>query len=170
MKTFVFILLTSVTLNINAQQMEEKDQIQEVVTRLFVETDKGNWNQVEEVFHSEVKLDYSSMNGNPAAVLSPTEITGAWKTVLPGFAHTHHQIGNFITKVDEETAHTFCYGTATHYLEDEKGNLWTVVGSYDFDLKKVNGKWKITAMTFNYKYQDGNSELISKAIDHGKEK
>ncbi|MDC8004281.1 nuclear transport factor 2 family protein [Aureisphaera galaxeae] len=153
-----------------AMTMDETSRIQETVTKLFVGSDNRDWNGVEAQFASKVLLDYSSMTGNTAAEVTPKEITTAWKTVLPGFSHTHHQIGNFITKVDEDEAKSSCYGTATHYLEDENGSLWTVVGSYDFDLKKIENDWKISAMTFHYKYQDGNGKLVEKAIENVKNK
>lgn len=143
----------------------EINSIQQAISQLFVRTDNRDWAGVESQFADKVMLDYSSMSGSPAAELTPQEITGAWKTVLPGFDHTHHQIGNFIIDQNGDHAHAFCYGTATHYLEDEAGNVWTVVGSYDFDLSKIDGSWKVTAMTFNYKYQDGNTSLVQKAIE-----
>ncbi|WP_299553037.1 nuclear transport factor 2 family protein [Seonamhaeicola sp.] len=154
----------------NQEAMNQTERIKDTVTQLFVNTDNRNWNGVEAQFASKVILDYSSLSGNPAAALKPKDITGAWKTVLPGFTHTHHQIGNVLVDITHNKAHVFCYGTATHYLEDDNGNVRTVVGSYDFDLEKVNEDWKITTMTFNFKYQDGNSSLAQKAIEHVKSK
>ena len=43
--------------------------------------------------------------------------------------------------------------------------IWTVVGSYNFELKKDNNVWQIVKMKFNFKYQDGNTDLPQKAID-----
>ncbi|WP_459209272.1 nuclear transport factor 2 family protein [Aquimarina rhabdastrellae] len=149
--------------------MKEVTVIQETVSKLFISSDNSNWDEVEDLFASKVTLDYSSMNGNPATVLEPSQITDAWKTVLPGFKYTHHQLGNFITKQDQDKAHVYCYGTATHYLEDKGGNIWTVVGSYDIDLKKEEHKWQVTAMKFNFKYQDGNTTLVQKAIENAKQ-
>lgn len=145
-------------------------QPQEVVTQMFVATDQRSWQVVENCFASSVNLDYSSMTGQPASILKSNEITASWKTVLPGFEATHHQLGNFICTISNDTAKVFVYGTATHYLTDEKGNIWTVVGSYDFDLKQEEKHWKITAMRFNYKYQDGNTQLIKKAIENAQSK
>ncbi|HEX3006201.1 MAG TPA: nuclear transport factor 2 family protein [Bacteroidales bacterium] len=139
-------------------------KVNETVVRLFVSTDQRDWNAVQQCFASKVELDYSSMNGNPAAVLSPADIISAWKSVLPGFEFTHHQLGNFISQIDGSKAHVFCYGTATHYLKNEGGNVWTVVGSYDFDLVQESNQWKISRMKFNFKYQDGNTTLAEKAI------
>ena len=145
-------------------------KIQESIFRLFVATDQNEWEVLTTVFADSVKLDYTSMNHQPSAVLSSQEIIAQWRSVLPGFDHTHHQIGNVVVEEDEENAHAFCYGTATHYLEHEKGHLWTVVGSYDFDMEKQNQQWVITTMRFNYKYQTGNTELVGQAIENQKEK
>ena len=167
MKYLICGLFSLISLNINGQEM---NTINQLVTQLFVATDQQDWETVEACFAATVNLDYSSMSGNPAATVSPTEITTAWKGILPGFTHTHHQLGNFITMVDGNTAHVFCYGTATHYLEDEKGNIWIVVGSYDFDLGIEGDNWKISSMTFHFKYQDGNTALAVKAIENAKSK
>ncbi len=172
MKT-TFILLFALCFGVQNPQkqtikMDDVNKIQETITKLFVNTDTRNWSKVESQFSPKVLLDYSSMSGNPATEVTPNEITTAWKGVLPGFTYTHHQIGNFITEINEDKAHSFCYGTATHYLEDENGNVWTVIGSYDFDLERNKDTWKITKMKFNYKYQDGNSKLIEKAINSSK--
>lgn len=169
MRSITILLLSIITITLNSQQMKT---INETVAGLFVATDNKEWDIVETIFADKVELDYSSMNGNPAVELSPTQITDAWKTILPGFTHTHHQVGNLITKVNEDVAEVFCYGTATHYLEDaflpegKKGeNVWTVVGSYNFELQQLGDKWRVTKMKFNYKYQDGNTRLPAKAME-----
>ncbi|MEM6718886.1 MAG: nuclear transport factor 2 family protein [Bacteroidota bacterium] len=148
--------------------MNDTTAIQETVIKMFVNSDQRNWSGVEAQFASKVILDYASMTGNPAAAVTPTEITTGWKTVLPGFDSTHHQLGNILVEEKGTKAHVFCYGTATHYLENENGNIWTVVGSYDFDLEKIDNQWKILSMKFNFKYQDGNTTLVQKAIENVK--
>ena len=161
MRSITILLLSIISITVAAQQMET---INETVSQLFVATDNNEWNEVESIFADQVELDYSSMNGAPAATLTPEQITDAWKTILPGFTHTHHQIGNMISKVDGSIADVSCYGTATHYLEDEAGSVWTVVGSYNFELEKSGDQWRVTKMKFNFKYQDGNTSLPEKAM------
>jgi len=140
---------------------------QEAVIGLFVATDQRDWEKVTAAFDTKVLLDYSSMSGSPAAELSPDQIVTAWKGILPGFESTHHQIGNFTTTVDGNKASVFCYGTATHYLPDTQGNVWTVVGSYNFELTKNDtNNWKVSTMKFNVKYQDGNTSLPEKAVNN----
>ncbi len=138
----------------------------DAITHLFVSTDQRNWEDLKQVFDSEVLLDYSSMNGSPATKLTPDQIIAAWKTILPGFESTHHQLGNFVSNIQENKATVFCYGTASHFLKDDNGNLWTVVGTYDFELRKdAKANWKVSAMKFNFKYQDGNLTLPEKAMN-----
>lgn len=166
MKALIVSVFALLWLSVNAQQMKNPN---EVVTQLFVSTDQQNWEKVTRCFAEKVVLDYSSMNGAPASTLSPDQIVTSWKGILPGFEHTHHQLGNFITNEEANKAQVFCYGTATHYLPNEKGAIWTVVGSYDFELEKTaDGAWKISSMTFHFKYQDGNTTLPAKAIENAK--
>lgn len=163
MKAILLGVFTLISIQIQAQLMKTPEQ---AVTQLFIATDNKDWNQVEEIFDNKVVLDYSSMTGSPAAELTPQQITGAWKSVLPGFEYTHHQLGNFISTTDGSTAEVFCYGTATHYLTHEKGNVWTVVGTYNFELNQdAKGNWHVASMKFNFKYQDGNLSLPQEAMN-----
>jgi len=157
---FIFPFYTGYSQNMNTPQ--------ETVIRLFTATDEQEWDAVEKAFAEKVKLDYSSMTGSPAEVLSATQIVKNWQSILPGFTHTHHQLGNFQSKIANNKAIISCYGTASHYLSSEEENVWTVIGSYDFSLEKQAESWKITAMTFNFKFQEGNTSLPQKAISNVK--
>lgn len=165
MQKLSFILFIIFSINLNAQNMSE---IQNTVTKLFVATDQQDWETLEKCFAKEVILDYASMTGNPAVTLAPKAIIESWQGVLPGFEHTHHQLGNFLVKVENGKASVFCYGTATHYLTNDSGNIWAVVGTYDFDLVKDAENWTITKMKFNFKYQSGNTALPQRAMERTK--
>ncbi len=138
--------------------------IQERINKLFIATDQKDWETVEQCFAPKVMLDYSSMTGQSASEVTPKQITDSWKSILPGFEYTHHQLGNYIIREEKGQATVFCYGTATHYIENDNDNIWTVVGSYDFDLEQKASGWQISKMTFNFKYQSGNAQLPQLAI------
>lgn len=138
----------------------QNQQITETISRLFIAVDQSNWDELKDIFNSSVLLDYTSMAGGEPATLSAEQIINSWKGLLPGFDATHHQLGNFIVNSGNKMASVFCYGTATHFLKNETGNnIWTVVGSYDFELIEQNVAWKVTQMKFNFKFMDGNSDL-----------
>ena len=137
-----------------------REMIVETIVKLFVGVDERNWILVKQVFCDFVLLDYSSMSSAKAEVLTPDKIIENWRNFLPGFDFTHHHIGNFMINLNPETAEVFCYGTATHYLKNESNsNIWTVVGSYNFDLQHFEEGWKISKMKFNFKFADGNFDL-----------
>ena len=136
------------------------EEIIEGVNKLFIAVDNRDWESVKKLFDDTVLLDYTSMAGGEPANLTAVQIIDSWKGLLPGFDKTHHQVGNYIIEPGSQKAKVFCYGTATHYLANEsKNNIWTVVGSYDFELKHVNNNWRISKMKFNLKYIDGNNDL-----------
>ena len=109
----VFIgLICLLNLTSNAQNMKNPE---DVITQLFISTDQRNWPDVENCFANKVVLDYSSMNGSPAATQTPSDIITAWKSILPGFERTHHQLGNFMTSKNGDQSKVFCYGTASHF-------------------------------------------------------
>ncbi len=143
---------------LDAQPMAEK--IKEQITKLFVYTDEQKWDNVRTLFADEVLLDYSSFTGIEAAVMTPGQLIDGWSGFLPGFAATHHQVSNYLVDRDDKRARLTCYGTASHYLPNESGkNVWIVVGTYDFGLLETEAGWKINKMIFNFKYQDGNTDL-----------
>jgi len=138
----------------------DTQQIIAIVNDLFISVDNRDWEKVKIIFNDIVLLDYTSMAGGEPANLSSIQIIDSWKDVLPGFDKTHHQLGNYLVEMEPLFAKVFCYGTATHYLSNEsKNNIWTVVGSYDFELKSIRNSWSIVKMKFNLKYIDGNTDL-----------
>lgn len=141
------------------------NKVQIQVNKFFIAVDACDWETVLSIFDENVDADYSSMSGQPGAVVKATDLVEGWKGLLPGFTHTHHQLGNTIVAEGKGQASVFSYVRATHYLENEKGNLWTVVGSYDIDLKEIDGEWRITKLKLNFKYQDGNGDLPVAAME-----
>lgn len=147
----------------------DTQQIIAIVNDLFISVDNRDWEKVKIIFNDIVLLDYTSMAGGEPANLSSIQIIDSWKGILPGFDKTHHQLGNYLVEIDQLFAKAFCYGTATHYLSNEsKNNIWTVVGSYDFELKSIRNSWRITKMKFNLKYIDGNNDLPIRARERMK--
>jgi hypothetical protein len=141
-------------------QMADRQEVVNAVNGIFANTDERNWDGVAALFSDQVVLDYASMTGGEPEELTPQQIIDSWKGILPGFEATHHQVGNHRVKIQGNQADVFCYGTATHYLPNDKGShVWTVVGTYDFHLLRSGDAWKVSKMKFNFKYQDGNTQL-----------
>ena len=140
--------------------MDTIGPIQNRISRFFIDVDEQNWESVEAMMIGRVHLDYSSFGAGEPVDLTPEAITAAWKELLPGFDHTHHQIGNVLVESKEQRANVKVHAIATHFIDGaEGGDIWTVYGTYCIALIHEGGSWKITSIRFNFKFQDGNIDL-----------
>ena len=139
--------------------MDDREQIIDVITRLFVGTDRRDWEAVMNCFERHVLFDMTSLAGGEPATLTPQQIVDGWDAGLEPMKHVHHQAGNFLVDVRGDSAHAFCYAIAYHFRETKSGqNTRAFVGSYDFDLHRRDG-WRIGTFKFNLKFIEGNPNL-----------
>ena len=130
------------------------------VQGFFEAVDTRDWEAAEALMTDPFYLDYSSFGAGPGAELSPVDILMGWKSILPGFDFTHHQLGPLIIEEDGSEATVRAYVTADHQIADvPEGEVWTVCGSYVLDLKKIGSDWKLSGNTFLFKFQSGNTNL-----------
>ena len=109
---------------------------------------------------SRVKLPLALMVSRKTSSEGALEIVNGWDQGLRDITAIHHQSGNFIIDLNGEKASASCYGIAIHYLPNaSQRNTRTFVGSYDFDLVRVQERWKIATFRFNLKFIDGNRDL-----------
>jgi hypothetical protein len=112
-------------------------------------------------FTDPFTLDMTSMTGGSPASLSPGQVTEMWADGFKALDHVHHQVGNFQTVLQEDTAHVRCYGIAFHRRDGiaapTKSRVF--VGTYDMDLVGEPGIWRISTLKFNLKFVDGNLDL-----------
>jgi hypothetical protein len=133
----------------------EKDRIIGVITRLFVTTDRRDWQAVKECFAGSVLFDMTSLAGGEPANLTPEQIVEGWEQGLRDLSAIHHQAGNYLVTLGAGEADAFCYGIALHRLPEKAGGgTRRFVGSYDFHMRKGRDSWKIDRFRFNLKFMD----------------
>ena len=139
----------------------EREQVVEVLNRLFYYTDYQLWNQLkEEVFADEVLLDMTSLGALKAEKMTAQQICDEWAKGFEGLDAIHHQAGNYIIDINGPSAEVKAYARATHYKKDtSNGSTREFVGSYDFTLNKTGGNWQLVSFRFNVKYMEGNLDL-----------
>jgi hypothetical protein len=144
-----------------SDQLRERREVEDVVVRLFVATDRRDWASVEACLADMVIFDMTSMAGGEPLHMKPTEIIATWKGGLEPIDQVHHQLGNFQIDVDGNRAAAFCYGVAYHHREkiSHPSKTRTFVGSYDIHLTRADGRWQIDLFRFNLKFIEGNREL-----------
>ena len=142
------------------QNLLEKENVKDVVNRLFISTDNRDWDTISKLFAPEVLFDMTSMVGGDPVTMTPADIVAAWDKGLKPLKAIHHQTGNYIVNVNQNKAEVFCYGIASHYLPNKTNrNVRIFIGSYNFNLTKNGENWQIDKFKFNLKYIDGNPNL-----------
>ena len=142
------------------QNLLAKENVKDVINRLFISTDNRDWNAIRQIFAPEVLFDMTSMVGGKPVTMTPAEIVDAWEKGLRPLKAIHHQAGNYMVTINGNEADAFCYGIASHYLPNKTNrNTRIFVGSYNFHLVKNGENWQIDRFKFNLKYIDGNLKL-----------
>lgn len=137
-----------------------RDEIIEVVNKLFIYTDTRDWEKLQaEVFSDDVWFDMSSLGGKNEE-MSSEAICQLWEAGFAGIDHVNHLAGNFLVKINDTVATVFAYATATHYKEAAtKGKTREFVGTYNISLMKHGIGWRIYEFKYNLKYTSGNLDL-----------
>jgi hypothetical protein len=140
----------------------ENEKIIETISAVFIGADERDWEKVKGAMAENVLLDYASLSGSPATFLPSGQIIETWKGFLPGFDSTHHQLSDFRISGQGDTANVHCNGKADHFID---GDRWTVEGTYDADVSKINDHWLITLLKFNLSKQSGDTNLPARAVE-----
>ena len=139
----------------------EREQIVEVIGRLFYYTDEQDWEGLQsEVFATKVEMDMTSLGAPAVAEKTPSAIFDEWAAGFEGLDAMHHQSGNYLIDIDGNSAKAKVHAIASHYKkETTEGPIREFIGSYDFRFTKSEGAWKMNGFKFNLKYMAGNLEL-----------
>jgi hypothetical protein len=139
-----------------------RDQIVEVVNKLFVYTDEQEWEKLQQqVFTKHVLFDNRSMGGEKMHT-SAIQICEIWKNGFEGIDSINHLAGNYLIELndDEDQASVFAYATATHFKKSAvNGKTRSFVGTYNIHLVMEGNAWKISEFKYNLKYATGNVEF-----------
>ncbi|REE95859.1 nuclear transport factor 2 family protein [Thermomonospora umbrina] len=143
---------------------EDRAAIVETTTRMAWHADRREWDRLKTIFADEVTLDYTSLHGGEPVTLTPGEIVDGWEAGLSGYDATHHMITNQLVTLTGDTAVCTATFQATHRLATPFGSpLWTLGGTYRFDLVRNGDDWRISGLVMTATWADGNQQLAALA-------
>lgn len=125
----------------------------DVVARMLLAIDEVDWDTVRASFADEVRVDYSSLSGQPASIISGDSLISSWQGLVPGFDATQHLTGPIVideSGPDEVTARTSVRGY--HWIVNDE---WMVAGRYRMSLRRLGECWRIAAITLSTVRQSG---------------
>ena len=116
------------------------------------------------IFTDEIHMDFSSYNGRAAATVPADEWVAGCAKLFNGLDATQHSMTNPLVDVDEGARHATqrMAMQAAHFLD---GIEFTIGGWYHDSLMRVEGSWRITAVTLNVTWRRGDESIMAAAVE-----
>jgi hypothetical protein len=143
-----------------------KAELRDLVTRMFVYTDRRRWADLSGVFADEVMLDWTALFGGEPAAAAGQEVGGIWQQGMAGWKATQHLTGNVLIDIDPNAGEATISvdAQATHYLPDDLGDSHWVLGCYyDMRARHTGLGWRLTDVTLHPIWSTGNRDLLRRA-------
>ncbi len=143
----------------------EAARVISVVSSIPLAVDLANYALAEKAFAPKIVIDYTSLWGGTPNTMTPAELMAAWRGIVPGFDATWHELSDVRAQVTGQSASATAAVDGRHWL----GNgLWRPIGTYEWELEKLNGQWKVTRMVFKMSREVGDRGLTSQAMERAK--
>ncbi len=136
-----------------------------VVASIPLAVDLGRYDLAEAAFAPEIVIDYSSLWGGEPQRTTPAALMDAWRGLVPGFDATRHELLDVEARIDGDAAEATARVDGRHWIGDA---LWRPIGLYRWALERLDGRWKVTAMTFTLTREIGDRGLVAVAADRAR--
>ncbi|MFC0006759.1 nuclear transport factor 2 family protein [Micromonospora siamensis] len=139
------------------QDLVDQFAIQRVITEYAWFVDRRDWDALVETFADTVVVDYTAMSGGDAETLPGPEPVDRWRRELGVLDGTQHVVTGVIADVTGDTA-TATANVLAWLRRDNVpgGRLWHNGGTYEFELRRVGERWRISRLVARPIWIEGN--------------
>jgi hypothetical protein len=139
------------------------NSIAETLARFVLALDDHDWDAVTAILGKTVSRDYTSLFGGEPDEISGPALAAEWKSVLTGLDSHQHLLGVPLVEVEDEEGRAAVHVVGTHVLDGDPGSPWVVGGTYRFVLRRLDGRWRIIALTLDTRWQTGDDGILQRA-------
>ena len=133
--------------------------------------DTRDFELLRSIFADEIMMDFEDYSGQPAALIRADDWVAGVKVLFTGLDSTQHVMTNPIVDVNGDEASCRMYMKAEHFLRNDQGSFDFALGGYYIDqLKKVDGRWLIHAVSLKLFWNRGNRHIMTLAQARGAER
>jgi 3-phenylpropionate/cinnamic acid dioxygenase small subunit len=118
--------------------------IQDLIARYAILIDGQRFEELDELFTADARIDFSTFNGPVGSV---AEIKEFLSSSLPFFTRTQHMMGLPMIEITGDTAHarTSCNNPMISTKRDGSTSVWLIGLWYDDDLVRTDNGWRFSA-------------------------
>jgi hypothetical protein len=128
-----------------------------VVDAIDREVDAKDWAALPARFAPQVRIDFSSLTGQPPATIPAAALLGAWQGNLTAAKTSLHLRTNHQVTLAGDRATVVSHGYAWNRMEGNGDPMWEVWGTYEHGLVRDGAGWRVEAFTFRMTAQRGNA-------------
>lgn len=143
------------------------NEVEDALARFLLALDDHDWETVTASLAGTVRRDYSSLTGAAPDELAGSALAGEWRDALTRLDSHQHLLGLPAVDLGDDGARVSVPVVATHVLEGDPGSPWTVGGTYRMGLRRSAGRWRITELTLEVRWQSGAPDLLARAAARG---
>ncbi|NIA68382.1 nuclear transport factor 2 family protein [Pelagibius litoralis] len=151
---------------VTAETLVDRAEMVRLADTLDAAVDAKDWALARSLFTDQIDVDFTSLVGGEPATIPADGLIAGWSGNLTAEKESFHLRGNHrITFTGADSAVMLSHGYAWNRMErgarpENGGNpLWEVWGTYEHGFERVDGDWKINAMTFTATAERG-SEFV----------
>jgi ketosteroid isomerase-like protein len=116
--------------------------------------DTRDWTLFESLFTPDAAWEYEAAGERHTG---PDRITGRVRPSIDRLDATQHLLTNHVVAVDGDTATHTCYFLAQHI---RAGNRFLAAGRYADTLRRVDGRWLISARVLISTWSEGDPGVV----------
>ena len=124
----------------NEQYLADRIALQDVMLKYAAGVDERDFDLYSSCFMENVEiLDFgdSAIHGRDNWVVFVKE-------ALNAYGPTQHMLSPQFATITGDDAHCRTDVQALHYLKDPEGEILTLWATYETDMKRIDGEWKIS--------------------------
>ena len=141
----------------------DREQIVDLVVRYGRACDTKDWKLLESCFAPDSVVRYSQF-GPPFT--GHKELEDYLRMALDALDGTQHLFTNYAIETDGDRGHFRVSLHAQHVKRSVQNETWCAVGgTYEIDVARVDGGWKMTGMQFEPIWMSGNPEVLGHILD-----
>ena len=126
-----------------AQDVADRIEIDDLLTRYATAVDTRDWDLYQTVFTADAVIDYTSSGGIRGGL---AEVTAWLSDALSIFSMSQHMVTNRDIRMtgDTATSHSYFYNPMGRTKRDGTLDLMFVGGYYRDELRRTGAGWRIT--------------------------
>lgn len=142
------------------ERVVERSEIVDTIITFSRAVDTQDWDRCRAVVADSVIDDH----GTPVT-LSREAAIEQWRVQVSAVDVLQHVNTNFGVVVDGDTAKATCEFLVTIVAKGvPSGDMCTLGGTCDYDLKRADAGWRITGFKAIIKWSTGNANIIAEAV------